>query len=80
MYKTKARPASLWNVFPEIRTRKIFATAYRHTVCYKEIRASTEMRALPSGTIFETLDIENFARHGTSIVATRYQFSSTFRA
>ena len=31
------------------------------TLCCKEIRVSSEIRVLPSGTLFQTLDLENFA-------------------
>ena len=32
------------------------------TLCYKEIRPSPKIRALPSGTMSQTLDTENFVR------------------
>ena len=32
-----------------------------HTMCYKEIRAISKIRALPSGTSLQTPDLENFA-------------------
>jgi len=31
------------------------------TVCYKEIQVSSKIRVLPSGTLLQTLDLENFA-------------------
>ena len=33
----------------------------RPTHCYKEIQVIPKMRVLPSGTLFQTLDLENFA-------------------
>ena len=30
-------------------------------LCYEEIRVSSEIRALPSGTLSQTLDLKNFA-------------------
>ena len=46
------------------------------TMCYKEIQISTKIRVLPSGSLFKTPDFRTF-RHGTSIVATCCQHSST---
>ena len=44
-------------------------------LCYKEIHVSTKIRVLPSGTLSQTQDLENFA---SAYIDRRevYQFSS----
>ena len=41
----------------------------------KEIQIPSKIRILPSGTLLQTLDLEQF-RHSMSIVEARYQLSS----
>ena len=45
------------------------------TLCCKEIQVPSKIRALHSGTLLRTLDLEQF-RHGKSIVEVCYQLSS----